>query len=814
MDRKLLKFSLFTLLFLTQPMQGFVTPSTYKALQRNGIEIKKRVVRPVTRDVTNDKSFKGSNFHAEKLNLKADLKSNTIRILSGKLLKSAKATLNRSTLIEQSLEYVESNFELFGVERKQLKLVKPALLITDDVQFLRFDVYKNGLRVEDASIDFRYKKGILMQVVNMTFAEAPVDEPSYSVDPLAIAQELDIENIVRMNDTYRILDEKRNYRLIPVANLSGQLDGEFVTFQVNLSNGKVYEIAPKTYYYDGKASASIYPRYYQDEMQTFPLKHLELKGGLSEFVTDEYGIFSFEEDLKPKIQGFNGSFVNVRPSTGSRADYEGDWDGDTWAIKFASEGGSSDKFLAQAMIYVHAQKMIDLAKEYIQIDWFNSSLRANANLSRSCNAHWDGLTINFYSAGRDCANTGLISDVVYHEWGHGLDANTGGIDDGAFSEGFSDIMSLLHTRSNLLGIGFRLDGSPVRDIEPDMVYPQDASGGVHSEGLIIGGTFWDLFKDLREKYNDEDKAVDILSNLALKVIFTARRYTDVYEALLVIDDDDTDLSNGTPHMCIINKNFSRHGLTTELTGCKLATIHFLEVEEVHGNSNNIPEPGEEITLAVSLINQTSETIDTLEGAVKISNKATGDVIYESTLYWDELEPRSNGTSRNNITFIIPQELVCGTEILVELKLKAGDREVIQKEIIRTGTAAEPVRGDALNLPLPIQDLKTTQSITTIEDISIPQDTIINKLRLRFDIAHTYRGDLSVHLESPDGQKVRVYEGNGGGEGVNFDSDVSELFDGATAIGDWTLTVYDRARRDQGSLESFSLEVTPHIFTCN
>ena len=132
-----------------------------------------------------------------------------------------------------------------------------------------------------------------------------------------------------------------------------------------------------------------------------------------------------------------------------------------------------DGKLAQSMIYYHVVEMIKHAQKYISPDWFNSPLVANANLRSTCNAHWDGRTINFYSGSNQCANTALISDVIYHEWGHGLDANTGGIQDGAFSEGIGDIMSLIMTRSNILGIGFRVaDRSPVRDLEPDKSYPK------------------------------------------------------------------------------------------------------------------------------------------------------------------------------------------------------------------------------------------------------------------------------------------------------------------------------------------------------
>ena len=218
-----------------------------------------------------------------------------------------------------------------------------------------------------------------------------------------------------------------------------------------------------------------------------------------------------------------------------------------WSVQVDhSEGDSAweNKDIAQSMIHYHVNKVVDHAKKYIDSPWLDRPLVANANLSSHCNAHWDGRTINFYTGNQSCANTALISDVIFHEWGHGLDANTGGIQDGAFSEGFGDIISLIMTKSPILGIGFRVaDNSPVRNLEPNKVYPDDR-GEVHAEGLIIGSTFWDLFKALRKKHGEQG-AVDLLSKYAFKMIFTARTYLDVYQALFVIDDDDDDSSNGT-----------------------------------------------------------------------------------------------------------------------------------------------------------------------------------------------------------------------------------------------------------------------------
>ena len=65
-----------------------------------------------------------------------------------------------------------------------------------------------------------------------------------------------------------------------------------------------------------------------------------------------------------------------------------------------------------------------------------------------------------------------------------FDAFTGGIDDGAFSEGFGDIVSMIMTKSPILELDSdSQDRSPVRNLEPNKVYPDDR-GEVHGEGLL------------------------------------------------------------------------------------------------------------------------------------------------------------------------------------------------------------------------------------------------------------------------------------------------------------------------------------------
>ena len=54
-----------------------------------------------------------------------------------------------------------------------------------------------------------------------------------------------------------------------------------------------------------------------------------------------------------------------------------------------------------------------------------SSSTVNVNLNQTCNAYWNGSTLNFFKSGGGCANTGEIAGVSLHEFGHGIDQNDG-----------------------------------------------------------------------------------------------------------------------------------------------------------------------------------------------------------------------------------------------------------------------------------------------------------------------------------------------------------------------------------------------------
>lgn len=557
------------------------------------------VIRPEVVDAP--MGFRSHNFAGDHL-LQVDQLTGSPRVMSGKLWDDPQESqpVNERSVLKAATDFLKQHSVDFGVSFDNLVLDQNSLLIDSDVQFVKYRVMIDGVQLLDGSIDLQFKKGQLVQVINHSYGEAtapqwtslvpPSIDQARSIIERDAAELILVDTVVEKAAYWRVRQNARGYEKVKVQRYQVVDQGDNQYFvDIDLGRQEVMTVTPRQVNYAGhygkatetssllgplargQATGDIYPRWYKDEIKQVGLPKVMVSAGTQNVTTDQGGSFALTGETPPKIAGFKGSLVKVKPTTGTLLNLEGVLTDNEWQITYkkGTDRDFADKNMAQAMAYVHTQKIIDYAGKYVQSKWLQKPLSVNVNLGQTCNAYWDGTTTNFYSAGGRCANTALIADVVYHEWGHGFDENTGGIEDGAFSEGFGDIMSILMTESNILGIGFFTDGKPVRDLEPNKVYPKDR-GEVHAEGLIIGSTFWDLYMALKAKYNSE-KAVDLLSQYSLKSVFTASRYTDVYKAVLVIDDNDQDPTNGTPNFCEINQVFTDHGLAKKSPDCKSQT---------------------------------------------------------------------------------------------------------------------------------------------------------------------------------------------------------------------------------------------------
>ena len=173
------------------------------------------------------------------------------------------------------------------------------------------------------------------------------------------------------------------------------------------------------------------------------------------------------------------------------------------------------------------------------------NLPTRVNINSSCNAYWNGSSINFFRAGGLCPNT-AYADVVLHEYGHGVDHRKGGILDGAYSEGFSDVMAILGTGQQCLGRDFLGLGTCLRPATTVVSWPC-LGCGVHQKGRVYAGFIWEFIQQLQNTFS-EHGAYAIAAKLVLAAaVANPSDIPDAVHLSFLADDDDGDLDNGTPH---------------------------------------------------------------------------------------------------------------------------------------------------------------------------------------------------------------------------------------------------------------------------
>lgn len=209
--------------------------------------------------------------------------------------------------------------------------------------------------------------------------------------------------------------------------------------------------------------------------------------------------------------------------------------------------------------YIHTDRIHDFIKAqnpaYPGVD---IQLPVNVNVAGSCNAFFGGSSINFYRAGNGCPNL-CYSSVIWHEYGHFV-INRGGTSQGAYGEGMSDTLANLLGDTPWIGEDFRGQNTgPLRNAINGETYP--SASEIHSQGRIVSGAFWSTLLQL-------DQTIGHAAGLQLMRQFAVNSILlhpvgvrpGLTVDVLTLDDNDSDITNGTPHYNEIAAGFGAKGL--------------------------------------------------------------------------------------------------------------------------------------------------------------------------------------------------------------------------------------------------------------
>jgi hypothetical protein len=106
------------------------------------------------------------------------------------------------------------------------------------------------------------------------------------------------------------------------------------------------------------------------------------------------------------------------------------------------------------------------------------------------------------------------------------------------------------TMESIIGRGFYLNNctSGIRDSHNNMQYPENLTGEVHNDGMIIAGFQWDAMQFLIQVYGTNQGRLTAATNWHNgRVLEHPLNQPDQVFSMFVADDNDGDLTNGTPN---------------------------------------------------------------------------------------------------------------------------------------------------------------------------------------------------------------------------------------------------------------------------
>ncbi len=495
--------------------------------------------------------------------------------------------------------FIEANADLLLPTRGELVLDPVSSMIRDRGRLISFNFEwrVDGIPVEGARVFVRINSG------NITQAGAPLVGPidietrpslgagqaealllAYSGDAEAARLVGDAQLVIVPVDGGGGLDHRLQWKIVY------RIQGRIETWEgrVDAHSGEVVAFRDVNWY--ARAVGGVYPRtvFNADETPApMPLLAVTV-GGLS-VTTDTAGSYAYEGGALSS--GLNGTFFDTNcdtctnpPQPSVQIDGIG-----TGRIDFGEGGddeiGNGRSSAADRNSFFHLNQVRRIARKWLPgLGFLNQTgFTSNVNIQSTCNAVYTGDAVNFYRSGAGCNNTGEIADVVYHEYGHGIDLNSNG-GDGATGEATADVVSVQQTHSPLIGPGFNVSGAPVRNLDKATSSkgllttgnllskcscgPNQScgplGGEVHCEGEIYGQTHWDLSQGFVAKHGHHTgwRALERIFYLSLPDAsgYLPSDPQPVYDAYINADDDNGNLADGTPNGQQIFDAFNLHGM--------------------------------------------------------------------------------------------------------------------------------------------------------------------------------------------------------------------------------------------------------------
>ncbi len=357
--------------------------------------------------------------------------------------------------------------------------------------------------------------------------------------------------------------------------LTGPLLRDHELLRISLS-GELIERESLVRHVDGECSlqghmqANWSPDLVTTPIFPHPLPYLDvLIDGVGTFTTDTTGTIC--ADLggvsRSITGGLSGPFANVIDGRGPEITFSNTLvPGSPLEIVLNTTPTEDDTAEVAAFYHVNRARefltSLPISPPFTGVD-FPLQVRVSRPSFGVCNAAYSSAVPEIFflpSVGTSCVNT-AYSTIIVHEYMHAVaDAIFGTLTPSDLHEGIADCAAILYSLDRDIGRGFFNHSAELRDVEPNLVHPVTVTP--HLAGLVVAGAVWDLRTLFHHDLGSLEASRNLTAEIWWKSLFFLPSAIDeqLVTTMLLADDDDANLANGTPNETRIRQAFSVHGL--------------------------------------------------------------------------------------------------------------------------------------------------------------------------------------------------------------------------------------------------------------
>jgi hypothetical protein len=397
----------------------------------------------------------------------------------------------------------------------------------------------------------------------------------------------------------------RGRRIVKVWQFTFRRQGVIGTFRarVDATTGKLLEFQDLNRY--AQVTGGVASNTVAGTESMRPLPFADLGGGV---FANSAGIFNFSGT--PLTSVLNGEFIRIVDNCGAisqTTEVSGNLRFGTAAGSNCTTpgfGGAGDTRSSRTAFYM-INRGKELARGWLPTNTFlNGQFTADVNLTGTCNGFWNGTGITLFQAvSGGCGASGEEPGFILHELGHGIDQNDGTPPENT-GEAYADINAVMNLHDSCVGPGFRLGNcggygdactacTGLRDVD----FAQHTSNTPATVSNFIQGNCGSGFGACsREEHCESHVATEAIWDFAnrnlpnpgtgsawsvLERLWYLSRSSSTtgfscstggtftsdgcnagswFESMRAVDDDDGDLTNGTPHGGALFAAFNSHGI--------------------------------------------------------------------------------------------------------------------------------------------------------------------------------------------------------------------------------------------------------------